>query len=238
LASAAQAEPPAGYKLVWSEDFNGTMGSLDKNWTFQNAPSSHILCSRWRENVVVTNGLCRLLNKKEQRGGQEWTSGNIWTKEQFLYGYFECRYRYAAAKATNNSFWLMPTKKAPPGQKNFEIDINEGHFPNKLNTNIHNHSDQKIVNGKRTHPTAHKGFTFKEHNFARDFHVFGFEWTEQELVWFLDGKELRREKNAFCLSPASVWLSLAIIKWAGEVTDAIDGTVMEVDYVRVYEKKK
>jgi hypothetical protein len=35
-----------------------------------------------------------------------------------------------------------------------------------------------------------------------------------------------------------VWLSLAIIKWAGEVTDAIDGTVMEVDYVRVYEKKK
>jgi beta-glucanase (GH16 family) len=127
---------------------------------------------------------------------------------------------------------------APPGQKNFEIDINEGHFPNKLNTNIHNHSDTKVVNGKRTHPTAHKSFTFKEHDFAHDFHVFGFEWTEQELVWYLDGKEIRREKNVFCLSPASVWLSLAIIKWAGEVTDAIDGTAMEVDYVRVYEKKK
>jgi beta-glucanase (GH16 family) len=238
VAFAAPATVKPGWELVFQEDFNGAAADLDKNWTFQNGPSGHILCSRWRENVVVTNGVCRLVNRKEKRGGQEWTSGNLWTKQQFQYGYFECRYRYAAAKATNNSFWLMPTKKVPPDKKNFEIDINEGHFPNEVTSNIHNHSDVTVVNGKRTHPTASKSFTFKEHDFANEFHVFGFEWTEQELVWYLDGKELRREKNVFCLSPASVWLSEAIIKWAGPVTDAIDGTVMEADWVRVYEKKK
>jgi hypothetical protein len=29
----------------------------------------------------------------------------------------------------------------------------------------------------------------------------------------------------------------AIIPWAGRVTDAIDGTAMEVDYVRIYRRK-
>ena len=240
-AAAAQADPPPGYKLAWSEEFNGTTADLDQNWSFQNGPSGHILCSRWRDNVVVANGVCRLENRKEKRGGPDWTSGSLWTKRQFLYGYFECRYRYAAAKGTNNSFWLMSTNTAPPGKKHFEIDINEGHFPSEVATNIHNHSDVSIVNGKRTHPTSSRKYQFDtkhdNYNFARDFHEFGLQWTESELIFYLDGKEIRREKNAFCLSPASIWLSEAIISWAGPVTDAIDGTAMDVDYVRVYQRK-
>ena len=43
----------------------------------------------------------------------------------------------------------------------------------------------------------------------------------------------------FCFIPAPVYLSLAIIGYgAGPVTDAIDGTQMEVDYVRIYERKE
>jgi len=30
---------------------------------------------------------------------------------------------------------------------------------------------------------------------------------------------------------------LAIIGWGGKITDAIDGTFMEVDYVRVYQAR-
>jgi beta-glucanase (GH16 family) len=393
VGGAAPAATRPDWKLVFREEFNGAKDDLDANWKFQNGPSGHILCSRWRDNVVVTNGLCRLVNRKEKRGGQDWTSGNLWTKQQFQYGYFECRYRYAAAKATNNSFWLMPTGKVPPGMKHFEIDINEGHYPNEVTSNIHNHSDVTIVNGKRTHPTSgrsyrfgvrpdttiqletpvrtsrlrfssacgfclHLGefriydassvgypdalspsadrdkpglvnlardsstrittsgflkdgsdtsanmvdgkietswtsqrngekwveFTFPAertvgcvqfvagykskgewtglpgdyrvayhdgrkwvemasfdvtrgaYNFARGFHIFGLQWSEQELVFYLDGREIRREKNEFCRSPAPVWLSEAIIPWAGEVTDAIDGTAMDVDYVRVYRR--
>jgi beta-glucanase (GH16 family) len=240
FVTESQAEPPPGYKLAWSEEFNGTKADLDKQWAFQNGPSTHILCSRWRDNVVVANGVCRLENRKQNRGGQDWTSGSSWTKQEFLYGYFECRYRYAAATGTNNSFWLMPTGKVPDGKKRFEIDINEGHFPSEVATNIHNHSDVTTVNGKRTHPSSTRKHSFDakhgNYNFARDFHLFGLQWTESELVFYLDGKEIRRERNTFCKSPASIWLSEAIISWAGKVSDAIDGTAMEVDYVRVYRK--
>lgn len=384
----------AKWNLAWSDEFDYADSKLDEHWTSQNSGSTHILSSRWRENAVVANGTLKLVNKKEKRGGNDWTSGNIWTKEQFRYGYFECRYRYAAAAGTNNSFWIMTTGKQPEGKKSFEIDINEGHYPNKVNTNIHNHSDSIVVNGRKTHPTSSRSFSFgvrpdvtiqlenpvktrkirfsskhSDHvhlgefriynanpggypnafsntadkdkpglvnfaaakstritasgfvkagqnisgnlvdgrnetrwtsqkdggkwvefefsedrvigcvqflngygrkndwknlltdyevawhdgsrwvvissfdvkdgnqNFARDFQTYGLEWTEKELVFYLNGKELRREKNNFCHQPAPVWLSLAIIPWGGKITDAINGTFMEVDYVRIYQRK-
>ncbi|EMI43507.1 putative secreted protein [Rhodopirellula sp. SWK7] len=68
------------WKLVWQDDFDYPDDQLDTNWIAQNGPSGHILCSRWRENVVISNGILQLINRKEDRGGQEWTSGNIWTK--------------------------------------------------------------------------------------------------------------------------------------------------------------
>jgi beta-glucanase (GH16 family) len=76
-----------------------------------------------------------------------------------------------------------------------------------------------------------------EYNFARDFQIHGLEWNEKELIFYMNEKEIRRVKNEFCYSPASVWLSAAVIPWAGRVTDAIDGTAMEVDYVRIYKQK-
>ncbi len=400
-ASSASSDsvPPGGaaaWKLVWQDEFDGGDGDLDRHWHSQNGPSTHILSSRWRENVVIDRGTVRLVNAKEERGGQQWTSGNIWTREKFQYGYFEARYRYAAAEGTNNSFWLMNGGSAVPARgKKFEIDINEGHYPNEVNTNIHNWSDVTVVDGKRTNPRSprvhvfgvrpdvtfqleapirtrrvrfssthashfHLGefriyapnpagypadpfsatadsdvrglvnhacapstritvsghyrndgrtsaalidgnpkatwisqkegekwveFTFADtreigciqflngwdnkgtwtglldryrleyhdgarwreltafdtiggqHDFARDFQTYGLEWTPDELVFYLNGKEIRREKNEFCHSPAPIYLSLAIIPWAGRVNDTIDGTFMEVDHVRVYQLK-
>jgi hypothetical protein len=149
------------WELVWQDDFDYENERLDENWESQNGPSGHILCSRWRENAVVTDGLLHLVNRKEQRGGQHWTSGSVWTKRKFTYGYFECRYRYAAAPGTNNSFWLMTRGPNPTKGKRFEIDINEGHYPNEVNTNIHNWGDTTIGDdGRKTHPSFSKSFSF------------------------------------------------------------------------------
>ena len=383
------------WKMVWEDDFDYPNEVLDQRWESQNGPSSHILCSRWRENAVVSDGILYLINKKERRGGQDWTSASIWTKEKFKYGYFECRYRYAEASATNNSFWLMTRGKNPAAGKRFEIDINEGHYPNEVNTNIHNHSDITVrADGKKTHPSDPKRFTFgtrpdyaysletpiktrkirliSNHSphfhirefrvygvndgnypetlsdtadrdipglinytqkpnvsitasgvnndttspkhvadgqiatswisqsqgekwlafewpheitvgnlqfingwqdsnmawngllsdfriqyhdgtdwvdmsgpdtgegtdFGRDYHLFGLEWNEEEIVFYLDRKEIRRAPNKFCHSEAPIWLSLAIVAWDGPVTDAVDGSSMKVDWVRYYQPKE
>ena len=384
----------SAWQLVWQDEFAYPNEKLDEDWVSQNSPSTHILSSRWRENAVVKDGTLRLVNRKEARGGQQWTSGNIWTKRQFQYGFFEARYRYAAAEGTNNSFWLMTnTPGQPAAGKRFEIDINEGHYPNEINTNIHNWSDiTTLPDGRKTHPSASKSFSFGTrpdvgvqleipvrarrlrlssthsthfhlrefraygvnpagypdvlsptadtdkpglvnyardpaaqlsvsgfhkdgpdtrsrlrdgnpatswvsqssgvkfleiefpeerllgcvqfingwqqqgnwkdllenyrleyhdgqkwiemaafdlkggaYDFARDYHVYGLEWSPTELIFYFNGKEIRREKNEFAHSPSPVWLSLAIIPWAGRISEAIDATFMEVDYVRVFQ---
>jgi len=228
---------PAGdWTLVFQDEFAGSEKDLDANWEFQNGPSGHILCSRWRENAELADGTLKMNAKKEDRGGQHWTAASLWTKKKFLYGYYECRYRYAAATGTNNSFWLM-TRDHDEARKlgvnnvnevpgRFEIDINEGHYPNEINMNIHNWT------GK--HWSRSKHISIDGAELARDFHVYGLKWTADELVWYYDGKEIRREKNTICHKATHVWLSLAIMNWAGPVTDAVDGASMEVDYVRIY----
>jgi beta-glucanase (GH16 family) len=380
----------------WAEELDEPKASLANSWLAHNGPRTHILCSRWRENAVVENGFLYLKNKKENRGGQDWTSASIWTKKQFQYGRFECRYKFAAATGTNNSFWIMTTGINPTVGKKFEIDINEGHYPAEMATNLHNWSDITTdpVTGKSTHPSTSQSFHFNSAkpdvaiqletpvttkrirltsgygahfhiqefriykpntvgypavlspsadqdvtglvNYARDpqtkisssgvygvgydavnaadgslvkhwvsqvsgdkwlefefssdktigclqfisgwlsgsrwnavidnykvqyfkdnawvdiavfdaaksgmnlaneFHTYALEWSKDSLIYLFDGKVMRRIKNDICHSPAPVYLSEAIIAWAGEVTDAIDGTSMVVDWVKIYQLK-
>ncbi|UUA73805.1 MULTISPECIES: family 16 glycosylhydrolase [unclassified Cellvibrio] len=143
------------WKLEWSDEFNYKNSDLENNWISQNGATENewVLSSRWRENAVVKNGVLELLSKKETRAeSQPWTTGNIWSKRTFHYGYFEARYKYAGAYGTNNSFWLWPKQGVAAGQKACEIDINEGHYPNIINTNVHNWTDTyTLPNGQVSH---------------------------------------------------------------------------------------
>jgi hypothetical protein len=71
-AGGRQGIDLADWKLVWQDEFDYANEELDRNWESQNGPSGHILCSRWRENAVVADGILQLVNRKEQRDGQEW----------------------------------------------------------------------------------------------------------------------------------------------------------------------
>ncbi|MDQ8201430.1 family 16 glycosylhydrolase [Pelagicoccus sp. SDUM812003] len=142
------------FELAWEDEFDYPDEELDERWISQNGPTENewVLCSRWRDNAVVKDGVLHLEARKESRGGQDWTAASIWTKDQFGYGYYECRYKYAGAYGTNNSFWLWPKQGVPEGEKACEIDINEGHYPHIINTNVHNWTDTiELENGKKIH---------------------------------------------------------------------------------------
>ncbi|WP_049721004.1 glycoside hydrolase family 16 protein [Gilvimarinus polysaccharolyticus] len=142
------------YQLDWSDEFNYPDKQLDEMWISQNGPTENewVLSSRWRDNAVVRDGVLYLESRKESRGGQDWTTGNIWSKRTFGYGYYEAKMKYAGAYGTNNSFWLWPKQGVAEGDKACEIDINEGHYPNIINTNIHNWTDKyTLPDGRVSH---------------------------------------------------------------------------------------
>lgn len=123
------------WKLFWNDEFSGGDKEFDARWNAENYSSAHIDCSRWRENAVISDGTLKIVYKKEYKGGKEYTTANVMTKEKFLYGYFEARYKYAPAYATNNSFWIRTDQIQDGKGSTFEIDINEGKYPNLVATN-------------------------------------------------------------------------------------------------------
>lgn len=228
MQSFVLAGPPISqnWKLTFEENFDGD--DLDwKVWNCQNTLNSHILSSRWKENVEVGDGLCRLVAKKETRGGQDWTAASIWVRPSAFsqtYGYWEARYRYANASGLNNAFWMdIPNE--------FEIDINEGHWPNKINTNLHWYEN---VDEKRVRITKHESVSVSD-DLTENFHTYACQWNDKEIIYYFDGKEIFRKPVQTAHKPVTPILSLAVIFWAGAVTDAIDGKSMDIDWVRVYQ---
>lgn len=226
---AAPAPPTRkGYTLTFHDEFDGDRLDTAVWDTGKGKLEEHILSTRWPENCAVENGLLRLLTKKENRNGREWTTGTMWTKTfRQKYGYFEARMRITKAAAINNAFWLVTSRKGDkPG---FEIDITEAHHPREYTCNLHNWG--------ATHWT--KGFRkIVAFDLSADFHIYALEWNEKELIWYLDGVEMRRLPNDICHDPAPILFSSAVTRWAGKITDAMDGTSQDVDWVRAWQCEK
>jgi beta-glucanase (GH16 family) len=233
------AAPPehSRWTLTFDDEFTET--SLDRQkWDVESGAPTHILSSRWPENIQVSGGACRLLTRKESRGGKEWTTAHLWTRSfRQKYGYFEARFRYGAATGLNNAFWLMPRADGRQDAgifgmagylKKFEIDINEGHAPREVSMNVHNWEGE--------HWARPAAWTSPD-DLTADYHVYGLAWDEKKLTWYVDGIVRRVYLNDICHLEAAVILSTAVLQGAGVVTDELDGTSMDVDYVRVYRRE-
>ncbi len=218
---------PERWELTFEDTFGGDR--LDPAvWDIESGSPGHILSSRWPENILVSGGLLRFLTRKERRGNARWTTGSIWTKTfRQQYGYFEARMRVNGASGLNNAFWLMSENKpGEPGR--FEIDIVEAHSPNRLHLTMHDWSAEHWAKSK---------VAMVSEDLSRNFHVYALEWNEREIVWFFDGIEVFRIPNAVCHGPSPIRLSTAVGRFAGRISDALDGTSMDVDWVRAYRRR-
>ncbi len=223
----AQSGPPAGeWELTFQDEFNGS--ALDPEvWNVAKGQTwGKLLSGRWPENIVVEKGLLKLVTKKEKRGGLEWTSGMAGTKKfRQKFGYWEARYRYAGAPGLNNAFWTNPGIREPG--KGFEIDVNEGHWPNAINMSLHQNGMTSLSKCWRA-PV----------DLSKDFHTYGVLWEEKEIVYFWDGREIDRKPNTVAVAESPVIFSTAVFPWAGPITSKLDGKSMDVDWVRVYQRKR
>lgn len=170
LLSYTVDSDPNGYvdkskwELIWNDEFDYDDSQLENEWISDNGRfKEQIACARYRDNALVKDGVLQLINKKDHKHPKTaWSSGNIWTKEIYTYGFFEARYKYAAGPTTNNAFWIMPapgTRKPNEGL-HYEIDINEGHYPNELSLDIHNWSEPLMIDGVKKFPRDQRHFSY------------------------------------------------------------------------------
>lgn len=214
------------WQIIWQDNFSNDESW--KNWVTEDASPGHILSSRWRDNVRISRGRLLLLNKKETRGGRPWTTGCVYSRKMFRYGYIESRFRISKASGVNNAFWLFANSGNM--EHHFEIDIAEVHYSDKINLNIHDLGSSLRSKNGQSSSILHRG------RLAEGYHVYGVDWEADSIKFYVDNKLVRAELNLFCHEPAILSLSTAVLNWAGHISDSIDGTKMEIDYVRVYSR--
>ena len=82
----ALAAPPAGYRLAWQDDFDGTTLDTAK-WQYRT--DTRYWSTQLPANVSVSNGLLNLHLKKETVGTVNYTAGGVISRNLVRYGYSE-----------------------------------------------------------------------------------------------------------------------------------------------------
>ncbi len=244
---------PSGYNLVFSDEFDNPATKL-LNWKPDNRDGRG---DEWLGTFgSIEGGNMKLKNVKlpaTTTSGRNFTAPTCSSILKFKYGYFECRYKYAASTGFNNSFWLL-NPGAQCGKDYMEIDINEGQMDEGGKRNIESYIaagaqpdwDQvRPLTLNHTHGgTSKAAYKYYNKDLSADYHTYGFLWTPETLTYYLDGEVLLTHANTrvYNSEPAYRLLNYPMNVYLSSMNDAsIPGftsavaSSMDVDYVRVYQ---
>lgn len=232
---------PVEWVISFEDTFNGD--KLDDNkWQNPNWNGGKF---RFADNVEVAGGnliLKTILRDIDNDGTPEYTAGTVSSKYFQRFGFWEASFKICDAPGINNSFWLNTSQLGPDPYNNpqpiaehtdrIEIDIQESHWPNKLNMNLHDWRPKHVGLGSKSKTVAD--------NIAEDFHKYGFLWEEDDdCFWYYDDALIHTNSLAAANSQSMVetlFSTLVMGGWAGNPNDDTDGTHMDVDWLRVFKR--
>ncbi len=241
------------YKLIWSEEFDYEGKVNPDKWTYITGDigvNNELQCyTDSLENVLVKDNKLTITLKKQKKDLNDFTSGRIVTrgKMAFVTGKIEVKAKIPVQKGSWPAIWML-ADDASSWPDCGEIDIMEhvvthgDQVAYAIHTNHNNHTNNTAI-GKKV-PLA---------NVGSDYNIYGLEITEDELIFFLDEKEIGViKKSDVCkgLSKEDEWkawpfttefhliLNIATGGWGGPVEPDFVSDKMEVEYVRVYQRVK
>lgn len=174
--------------LVFSDEFNQKNGSQPDSTKWVRCIRYNAAWNRWisnsKEVVYIKNGhlVCRAIpNTIEPNDTATMLTGAIETrgKYDFQYGKVEVRMKTNTKRGNFPAVWMKPSKIDP--NKYGEIDIVEMFGDQGVaHQTIHNHLTATLKRGR----------PFSIHNWLNvdKWHVYGLEWTPQQLVMTIDGR--------------------------------------------------
>lgn len=252
-ATPAALGVPAGYALVWSDEFS-TEGLPDASkWAYDTGMNKRGWHNRElqyysgprAENAEVRDGKLVITARKEQRpaaadwGGQGYTSSRMLTlgKAEWTYGYFEVRAKLPCGKGTWPAIWMLNSAVVWPAGGELDIAELVGREPTKVFSTVHTTSGSG-ANGS--------GAPTEVLDACTAFHTYQMHWTPQQARFGIDGKTHFIHKNAGTGkaqwpfdTPQFLLLNIAVGgDFGGAVDDSIFPVRMEIDYVRAYQQAR
>jgi beta-glucanase (GH16 family) len=227
--------------------------TLNQEWQYYTRYDKNFQTSCMKgglNHVYTSSGTLKLTAKTEPGSYEIWdwpggvftpfckpyqfTSGMLWSRQQFLYGLFEirCKIPHAGAKLFP-AFWLWS------GDPYREIDIFEFERPGTPNlwlTNIH--IDRALDFGQHHPPgtTAPTNDYPAEHQLTdvSGFHTYGVLWRPDSVTWLFDGQPVRVVAGHSPPLPMNLIVNLAMASWRPPPQTSDLPAAVEIDYVRVH----
>ncbi|MDE6792229.1 MAG: glycoside hydrolase family 16 protein, partial [Muribaculaceae bacterium] len=245
---------PEGYNLVWSDEFNSG-SSLGSDWVAENWPAGYvnnelqIYTSKaidGKKTIEIKDGFLNITCFKASDGKIYSGRVNARPSTGWLYGYFEARILLPVGKGTWPAFWMMPSNvdwNTNGWPKCGEIDIMEevGANPDYVSSSLHTEKYNHTKGTQITHEMKCPGA-------ETSFHVYALEWTEDEIITYVDGKvQLRASKAALgashdCWPFHYAFYPILNLAWGGDwggykgVDENALPATMKIDYVRIFQK--
>ncbi|XP_054156520.1 glucan endo-1,3-beta-glucosidase-like [Oppia nitens] len=186
----------AGWQLVWSDEFNGSGGPNDGEWSYEVGGGGwgnnelEYYTSHNTGNARQEGGHLVINARVQEEGGRHFTSARLTSKKSWTYGKFEARAKLPKGKNLWPAIWMMPKDSKYGGwAASGEIDIMEArgerptitqgtiHYGGSWPNNIYSGSGERNFNK----------------DFTADYHTFAVEWDQNMIRWYVDGQEYHRE---------------------------------------------
>ena len=194
------------------------------------------------ENIKVVDGMLQIIAKKQAFMGSQYTSARILTKGLFeqKQGRFEARIKMPYGRGMWPAFWLLGANSDEVTWPQCgEIDIAEykGQEPTITHGTVHGpgYSGANAIT---------KSYDLVNDRFDTDFHIFGIEWGEKYINFYVDDvlyNQITPDKVTgewVYDHPFYIILNLAVGgSYVGSPnSETTFPQTMYVDYVRVYQK--
>ena len=251
VAAAATLGVPAGYQLVWADEFN-TDGLPDPaKWAYDTGMNKagwhnrelQYYAGPRAENAHVKGGRLVITARKESLasapdwGGQRYTSTRLVTqgKGDWTYGFFEIRAKLPCGQGTWPAIWMLNRDVVWPAGGELDIMEHIGREPGRVFSTVHTAAG---------HGGSGSGAATQVSDACTAFHNYQMHWTADAVRFGIDGvvhaqyKNPRQGKERWPFdAPQFLILNIAV---GGDLGGAVDDSVfpvaMEVEHVRVYQK--
>lgn len=187
---------PAKWRLVWSDEFDYTGLPDPAKWGYDvgghgwGNKELQYYTERRKENARVENGRLIIEARRDNWEAHEYTSARLVTKNKgdWTYGRVEVRAKLPSGRGTWPAIWMLPTSKDYGGwPSGGEIDIME-------------HVGESAWTSVALHGPGYFGDTPLVRRVpAQDvsaWHEYSVDWTEDTLVFRVDGREAYRVTKA------------------------------------------
>lgn len=253
LCSYYGCDRSSNWNLVWSDEFDYS-GMPDTNiWNYDTIGNAwgwgnnelQFYTSHNPKNVEVQNGILSIIARRDTIAGKQYSSARLTTKHKksFQYGRIEVRAKLPKGRGTWPAIWMLGENVDSVGWPMCgEIDIMEyvGYMPDTVYATIHSEAYNHMKGTQKMKSTFISN--------PNDFNIYAIEWSEGKIDFFFNDilyntviNEYQTEREWPFSAPFYLLLNVAVGgNWGGKfgVDDAVFPATMEIDYVRLYERKK